>query len=182
MRPLPSRLVFVAALALCLVAGGAVAAENDEPRIYRWVDAEGITHYTTHPDRIPAALRGRLRRPDPQPERRVPPSTDVWAERDRPPDGEEPDGAAEFDGAADDFGVEDPAREARIQEIDAQIEVLLGHIASDEETLKQRVVGVGADPLTTGADEELRTIAARLPGLLAELRGLRDERATLEAR
>lgn len=175
--------LLLVALALSLAGAPALAAPDDAPRIYRWVDSDGIAHYTTDPERIPAALRGRVPdlAPTASPASPVPgarrKASDVWAERDRPPD------ASAIDETNEDFGgFDDPAREARIDEIDTQIETLLGHIASDEESLKLRVVGAGADPLTSGDDAELRTIAARLPGLLAELRGLRDERATLEAR
>ena len=172
----------LAALALC-VSGAApsVAASADGPRIYRWIDADGIAHYTTDPERIPAALRERL------PERASksdegafearPRSVDVWAERDRPPDTSEAQGIG-----GSDLGVDDPARRARIEEIGDRIDQLRTHIATDEEALKQRVVGAGADPMSSGDDEELRIIAARLPGLLSELRELRDERASLEAR
>ncbi len=168
-------------IALALCAGGvpAAAAPDDAPRIYRWVDSEGIAHYTTDPGRIPAALRGRLPEPAPASSAVRTTSSNVWAERDRPPDAESPEGTDPFN---EDFGVDDPAYEARIVEIDAQIETLLGQISSDEEILKQRVVGAGVDPMSSGDDAELREIAARLPGLLADLRGLRDERATLEAR
>ena len=181
LRPRLLRLVTLslAALALCsFAAAPSVAASKDPPRIYRWIDADGIAHYTTDPERIPAALRERLPQPasDGAPEVRRR-STDVWAERDRPPNASD----AEAIGGSD-FGVDEPARLARIEEIDARIGQLRQHIATDEEALKERVVGAGADPMSSGDDEELRTIAARLPGLLSELRELRDERASLEAR
>jgi hypothetical protein len=179
-RILRPSLLLLVVLALAGAAAPSLAAPDDAPRIYRWVDSDGIAHYTTDPERIPAALRGRLPEAAAAPATprtpALPRTTDVWAERDRPAD------ATPIDELDDDFSIDDPAREARIDEIDAQIETLLVHIASDEETLKERVVGAGADPLSSGDDAELRTIAARLPGLLAELSGLRAERATLEAR
>ena len=35
-------------------------ARADPPKIYKWVDANGIAHYTVDPDRIPKALRNRI--------------------------------------------------------------------------------------------------------------------------
>lgn len=55
-----------------LVAVGlaATAASADAPRIYKWVDSNGIAHYTTDPDRIPKSLRNRIEsldRTEPEP-------------------------------------------------------------------------------------------------------------------
>jgi hypothetical protein len=54
-----------ALVALLLLAGGGstVAHAEDEaadgtPKIFRWVDEDGVTHYTTRLDRVPRALRG----------------------------------------------------------------------------------------------------------------------------
>ena len=52
-------------LALALAASGlpGLAAAEDEPappRIYRWVDENGIAHYTTDVERIPKSLRSRF--------------------------------------------------------------------------------------------------------------------------
>ena len=52
-------------LALALAASGlpGLAAAEDEPappRIYRWVDENGIAHYTTDVERIPKSLRRRF--------------------------------------------------------------------------------------------------------------------------
>jgi len=62
MRLLPPALVL---LALGCVAAGAGAADEasepaPQPRIYRWVDANGVAHYTTDEDRIPPSLRRRF--------------------------------------------------------------------------------------------------------------------------
>jgi len=51
----PHRLAL--ALALALAAG---TADAEAPKIYKWVDANGIAHYTTDPERIPKALRDRI--------------------------------------------------------------------------------------------------------------------------
>jgi len=182
-RTLATTLLAVGVIALALPA--LATADGEKPRIYRWIDADGIVHYTTDLERVPTALRGRVAAPAPQAPgaspaaapTTVPQGPDLWLERDRPPDASEVDVIGE-----DGFGADDSGRLARIEEIDARIETLRESIATDEEVLKLRVVGPDADPMSTTADEEMRTVAARLPGLLRELRSLRDERATLEAR
>ena len=185
MSPFSLRML-AAGLVAAAMAGfpmsAAAAADEEKPRIYRWIDADGIVHYTTDLERVPTSLRGRIAAPPPQaPEAAAAPvrgqGPDLWLERDRPPDASEVEVIGESGFAAD-----DPARQARIDEIDARIETLRESIAADEEALKLRVIGPNADPLAADTDDEMRTVAARLPGLLAELRSLRDERATLEAR
>jgi len=57
------------ALAAALWAAGALAAVAEEgesggQRIYRWIDENGIAHYTTDPARIPAPLRERVGNPE----------------------------------------------------------------------------------------------------------------------
>jgi hypothetical protein len=42
-------------------APGAAEEESARPRIFKWVDENGIAHYTTDRDRIPSNLRGRVR-------------------------------------------------------------------------------------------------------------------------
>jgi len=65
------------ALALLLLVLAPVGAA-DPPKIYKWVDSNGIAHYTVDPDRIPKALRNRIESvvresaapsPEPQPAR-----------------------------------------------------------------------------------------------------------------
>lgn len=57
--PSTPRLLPSAVLALgLLLAAPAGAAES--PRVYKWIDSNGIAHYTTDPDRIPKALRKRI--------------------------------------------------------------------------------------------------------------------------
>jgi len=46
-------------LIACLGLGPAAGAEP--PPIYKWVDSNGIAHYTTDPERIPKALRNKIR-------------------------------------------------------------------------------------------------------------------------
>ncbi len=56
--PPPRSWLLVLAASLTLAAAPAGAAEK--PRIYKWVDSNGIAHYTTDPERIPKALRNRI--------------------------------------------------------------------------------------------------------------------------
>jgi hypothetical protein len=55
----------VLALSALGFGAGSVAHAQEEdgtvaPQIFRWVDEDGVTHYTTRMDRVPRALRGRL--------------------------------------------------------------------------------------------------------------------------
>jgi hypothetical protein len=66
--PTPLLSLAVAGLLFCATAAGAAP-----PKIYKWVDQNGIAHYTTDPDRIPESLRdrilstGRVAEPEPEP-------------------------------------------------------------------------------------------------------------------
>lgn len=62
MRPL--RVLGTAAATALLglaFAGKSLAADGSEPTIYKWVDENGIAHYTTNKKRIPRNLRNRIR-------------------------------------------------------------------------------------------------------------------------
>ncbi|MDD9853280.1 MAG: hypothetical protein OXU78_04925, partial [Deltaproteobacteria bacterium] len=94
------------ALAAALWAAGALAASAEEAesggqRIYRWIDENGIAHYTTDPARIPAPLRDRIGNPkalSQKPlEARAP---DSWADLDVAASAAD----AEDDGGADEAG------------------------------------------------------------------------------
>lgn len=58
----------IACVAALLAFGAVVqAADEDpaEPTIYKWVDENGVAHYTTDRDRIPSAIRNRVERAAP---------------------------------------------------------------------------------------------------------------------
>jgi len=61
-RPHPRLAGLVAAVLLLGTAAPAAADEagQERPRIYKWVDRNGVAHYTTDPDRIPGPLRNRI--------------------------------------------------------------------------------------------------------------------------
>lgn len=44
------------------------AATPERPTIYRWVDADGIAHYTAHRDRVPSAVRDSITALEPAPQ------------------------------------------------------------------------------------------------------------------
>lgn len=93
------------ALAAALWAAGALAAaeegEAGGQRIYRWIDENGIAHYTTDPARIPAPLRERVGNPEALSQKpleaRAP---DSWADLDAAARAEGAE-AGEEDGGAD---------------------------------------------------------------------------------
>jgi uncharacterized small protein (DUF1192 family) len=59
------RTATAAALLGLALAGRSVAAdEGGPPTIYKWVDENGIAHYTTNKKRIPSNLRNRIRSVD----------------------------------------------------------------------------------------------------------------------
>lgn len=161
------------ALALLLAGGGLVGAaasagadEEGPPRIYKWVDENGIAHYTTDPDTIPSNLRDRflpLRRAmervrESAPEERAAPAekplaspageTERWAVRDAGPDGSGPlpESTISSEPIADGTSVAraaprlDPAEREALRraraDLDQRIAALEATIAEDEETLK----------------------------------------------
>jgi len=178
------------------------AAEASRPRIYKWVDENGIAHYTTDRGRIPAGLRGRaqpLGESDggAAPARGAPrDGFDGWATRNRtqetatvPGDVWDEGGTATVPGPASDDGFTsapvDPMtraeREAEADQLDVRIAELEAAVTDDEEALKAMISdSASGGPLARGDDPEFRSIAARLPKQLAELRALRDRRAELE--
>ncbi len=180
--------------------------ETSAPSIYRWIDENGIAHYTTELDRIPSALRGRARGlgsrrdadPAPAPSR----SEDLWVSRDRSPGaGESSDFGSFGDDAFDegDGGFDrgdpeaprrplDPEAAAAAEEeravaqfdLDLRIAELEQVIRADEESLKVLISDpASGGPLASAENEEFRTIAVRLPNRLKELQTLRDQRAAM---
>lgn len=52
------------ALLALAFAGRSLAADGSPPTIYKWVDENGIAHYTTNKKRVPRNLRNRIRSVD----------------------------------------------------------------------------------------------------------------------
>jgi hypothetical protein len=200
MRPLLLALGLLAAAPAA--APARAAAETPAPRIYRWVDENGVAHYTTDEDRIPSSLRRRFGLPT-QPLAReplaagapdvapappaVPPATtpDAWisdeARAEPPPvDAGAPPSAAEPSlppvaaNAADDA--------ERLAQLELKIAELSAAIAADEDALSAFIGDpAGKDTVEVGDDPEFREIAKRLPKRIQELEALRHERDALAA-
>jgi hypothetical protein len=196
MRPLLPALV---ALAIAVAPALATAAEETPapPRIYRWVDENGVAHYTTDEDRIPPSLRRRFGLPSQPLEREpldagapaappVPPlepqSRDAWVSEERgetpPVDAAPPAPEAEASlppvaaNAADDA--------ERLAEIELRIAELSAAIAADEDALSAWIGDPeGGDAVEVGQKPEFREIAKRLPKRIQELEALRRERDAL---
>ena len=93
------RLGAAAALAIPLLCAGASHAAEEEPgrpTIYKWVDENGIAHYTTDRKRVPRNLRNRIRDVD-----------EVRAEQAAPPPATSPAAAPPATGVA---GAAPPAK------------------------------------------------------------------------
>jgi hypothetical protein len=176
----PRRLPWLLAPALALALGGLARAAGDEaparPPIYKWVDANGIAHYTTDPERIPAELRGlvRERREDAGAPDAPESAADAWAVRDAAPAPVET-APPEAVGAP---GSEAPRAHAAAdaRELEGRIAALEEEIARDEERIKAWVSDPAVDPVTLADDPEFRELAARLPRLQADLRSLREQK------
>jgi hypothetical protein len=154
----------------------AIAAQQSEPELYRWLDRHGVVRYTTDLGRIPDARRDTVVRV-------IPPSLPTVNSRVAP--------AAPVVGT-DPFAAPGQARNADAQdptlgggswpELDARIAELEILVATDEEAIKVMI----STPQTGDYDElidseELREIGARLPvlqGELAELKRWRDDPGT----
>jgi hypothetical protein len=226
----------------CVLAAPATVARSEDaeesaaPTIYKWVDANGVAHYTTELSRVPRSVRGSVRSlgssapppgegfvardaapaeappsAEPLPEwdvgdEPVPPAApppapvattpadrgDRWAESDRTPElpGEETAAPATSGGPQQTAAAEPSASapepapvdtEAQRRDLDTRIAALEADIASDEDALKGFLAVPGPEnPAEIAYDQSFREVAERLPGRLAELRSLKDERAQLE--
>jgi hypothetical protein len=194
-------------LALGLLAAAPAAApvwaadETPAPRIYRWVDENGVAHYTTDEDRIPPSLRRRFGLPTqplapeplaagapdvaPAPPAEPPATTpDAWIHEERaepppvdagaPPSAAEPSLPPVAANAADDA--------ERLAQLELKIAELSAAIAADEDALSAFIGDpAGKDAVEVGEDPEFREIAKRLPKRIQELEALRHERDALVA-
>jgi hypothetical protein len=151
------------ALALLTLAGAPALADDasSPPRIYRWIDENGIAHYATDLERVPEELREQpLRREDASPQ--APATIDSWVRRERIPE-LRPD-ASSGAGGGD-----------RLAALDARIAELEQAIAADEELLKGDLTNATAP----ASNETLGEVSERMPARLAELKQLQAERDAL---
>jgi len=198
-------LLLVLALAASSLAG--LAGAEDEPappRIYRWVDENGIAHYTTDVERIPKSLRRRFGLPA-QPLAResldaraptsvAPPaparSPDAWAAQEKsalpaveagPLEGS-PEGRAEASSEVSALRTAEASSLDRLAQLELRIAELAAAIAADEDTLSAFIGNPGqGDAVELSDTPEFRQIAGRLPKRLQELEALRSERDALVA-
>lgn len=179
-------LVLIAS-AFAVAATAQDAPEDAPPRIYRWIDENGIAHYTTERDRIPAALRNRvggLGRDTPA-RPSLGGSSDAWVARDRALDADPEGWYEEGDTPYVDpeFQAEQVEEQAIARfDLDLRIAELEMVIQEDEDALKTIVSDPNSGgPLASRENTEFRIIAMRLPKQLQELGALRNERVALEA-
>jgi hypothetical protein len=173
-------------LALLALAHPALA-EEPQPKptpIYRWVDENGIAHYTTDPDRIPASLRRRYGIPA-QPLRQekldarapAPAEPEAWAAQEK---GDLPPASAPAPQPAGPDVAAGPPAGDRLSQIELRIAELSASIAADEDALSAWIGDPAAgDPIEVGAKPEFREIAQRLPRRIQELEALQRERDAL---
>jgi hypothetical protein len=202
------RSLLLALALLALGSPGPARAEDDAapPRIYRWVDENGIAHYTTDPDRIPRSLRRRYdlpaeplrnepldaRAPAPPPVATPAAGPDAWASQEktaapvpaRPSAAPAPEAGVEWsEGASTDVaaGPVDGSSGERLSQIELRIAELSASIAADEDALSGWIGDPAAGDAITLADKpEFREIAQRLPKRIQELEALQRERDALQ--
>jgi len=172
----------LAVLALVASAGQGAAAEEPAPAIYKWVDQNGIAHYTTDRSRVPSNLRDRiqsveeLRRQLEAPPPRGLGGGETWAMRDAGTPPERVVGTASFREV-------DPVTLARMSELDGRISELEGELAQEEERLKALISEARMEegkPAPLYGRPELEELAHRFPQLQADLAVLRAERRRLD--
>jgi hypothetical protein len=153
-------------LALGVLALGAAALAEESgtpPHIYRWIDENGIAHYTTSLERVPEELRGAPLRHE-EASAQAPVSVDTWVQRERVPDPPQPDAGASNAGASD-----------RLTAVNARIAELEQAIETDEALLK----GDLTDANAPASNDALKEVAERMPDRIAELKKLQAERDAL---
>ncbi len=149
-----------------LFATAAFANDTSEPRrIYRWVDQNGVAHYTTDLERVPDELRAAPLSREPV-AAEAPTSPEAWIRQDRAE--ELPPPSADASGASG-------ANPDRLVALDARIAEIEQAIAADEELLKTQLT----DAAAPDSDDTLKQVAERMPARVAELRKLQAERTAL---
>lgn len=186
-------------LSFGVTAASAVAEEEaaPTPTIYKWIDENGVAHYTTDVDRIPRSLRGHVgRRAPSEPQAGAHPSPTPSATGQTAIDRTTTDTPSETTTAISEPGfgrdaraktTRDPSDEGdteealdRVSDLDAQIARLEEEIAADEGTLTALVTESSGELASGDAEADLlRDLGDRLPRLLAELEALRSEREAL---
>jgi hypothetical protein len=155
-----------ASLWIVLALASPLAAEEDgsPPRIYRWIDQNGVAHYTTDLERVPEELRDQpLRREELSAS--APAAADAWLRQERIPEPPSPS-----------VNTSAPSAD-RAAALDARIAELEQAIAADEAQLKRQLT----DEAAAQSNADLEAVAERMPARIAELEKLKAERAALGA-
>jgi hypothetical protein len=170
--------------------------DAEAPRIYRWVDANGVAHYTTDEKRIPASLRRRFGVPNrpmertplepdaPEPQRDAP---DAWAVQERTEEPPTPAPSSEqatpeeaSTAATPEVSSGMAAGENRLARVELRIAELSAAIAADEDMLSAWLADPeNADVVALGETPQFREVASRLPKRIQELEALVTERDAL---
>ena len=163
------------ALGLLVARSAAFGEEGDSaPRIYRWIDENGIAHYTTDLERVPEELRDQpLQREEVSAQ--APAAVDAWVLHERVADAPTPEAAADASLPTPGGGTPAPEENDRLRELNARIAELEQAIAADEALLKGDLTGTSAPT----SNETLKEVAERMPARLEELKKLQAERDAL---
>ncbi len=148
-------------LGLALLAAACASPSDADRPLYRWTDEAGVVRYTPDRSLIPLGARG-----DAEAVEAVRSVTSV--------ESVELGATPTVDAPSDETHPSTPPA-APPSDLDARIRALEEVIARDEQALKALISAEGGGSLAESA--ELRQIARRLPGLQANLRALREERA-----
>jgi hypothetical protein len=189
------RLTLLAAAGCSLGLPPVMAAAGDvvgdrPPIIYKWIDEDGIAHYTADLQRVPENVRSHVTTPGvpsrTAPSRdgpaRSPDPSQRWVIEDAPPPDE--DLSLPHTTGLDPQQRErapSPALAAERAALDAEIADLEDRVARDEEALVELLANPDdSEDAELPEKPEFREIALRLPKLQAELRELRERRSQLE--
>jgi hypothetical protein len=171
--------------------GAAQMTERATPTIYKWVDEHGIAHYTTDRKRIPDKLRDKIGRPGPPKEELGRPLVKDAPVEDAPT-GKAPVGEAIGSQEAPRAPVRDPGEQWAVRDRSYERPRDIWDSGddygdtptlepTDEDESQSDTQVADQRQRLEDLDQRIREIAGRLPGLLADLRALQDERAQLEA-
>lgn len=192
--------LLLATLSVAPAAAQAPAGE-EAPRIYRWVDENGVAHYTTDEERIPPSLRRRFGVPT-RPIERAPleagapapapapvaprEAPESWAVQERSEEPRPPAPAPAPEATPEEAppGVSAGlgSDRDRLARVELRIAELSAAIAADEDMLSAWLADPeNSDVVALGETPQFREIARRLPKRIQELEALVTERDALAA-
>lgn len=158
------------AVAALLVCGTAAWAEDEaaaEPTIYKWVDENGVAHYTTDRDRIPSEIRTRVERVAPrQPAVAAPHPEDLMrdAVKTKPPAT-----LVASPPLAPVAAAPPPLQPAAPTAVEEVVEVESTQPLEDVEAVESVVEKDAPAPLATDAEPEMDPVSAPPPAPVAAL-------------